>query len=74
MAETMADSLRERVRERYAAAATMVTSGHGRTSCTEEVSCCADSGACCGPTVEVDETFGSASTPLASVPVCPSLP
>jgi arsenite methyltransferase len=72
MAETMADTLRERVRERYAAAASMVTSGHGRTSCTEEVSCCADSGACCGPTVEVDETFGSAlytAGERASLPV-----
>jgi arsenite methyltransferase len=72
MAEAMADTLRERVRERYAAAATMVTSGHGRASCTGEASCCADSGACCGPTVEVDETFGSAlytAAERASLPV-----
>ena len=63
------DVLRERVRERYAAAATTVTSGHGPASC------CDDSGACCGPTVEVDDTFGSAlyaasdrdSLPVAAV-------
>jgi arsenite methyltransferase len=48
------DVLRERVRERYAAAATTVTAGQ------EHASCCDDSGGCCGPTVmEVDETFGS---------------
>jgi arsenite methyltransferase len=48
------DVLRERVRERYAAAATTVTAGQ------EHASCCGDSGGCCGPTVmEVDETFGS---------------
>ena len=46
--------LRERVRERYAAAATTVTAGQGHASC------CDDSGGCCGPAVmEVDETFGS---------------
>jgi arsenite methyltransferase len=48
------DVLRERVRERYAAAATTVTAGQGHASC------CDDSGGCCGPAVmEVDETFGS---------------
>ena len=48
------DGLRERVRERYAAAATTVKAGHGQASC------CDDSGGCCGPTVaEVDDTFGS---------------
>jgi arsenite methyltransferase len=48
------DGLRERVRERYAAAATTVKAGHGHASC------CDDSGGCCGPTVaEVDDTFGS---------------
>jgi arsenite methyltransferase len=55
------------VRERYAAAATTVTSGHGYASC------CDDSGGCCGPTmVEVDETFGSsfyATYDLESLPV-----
>jgi arsenite methyltransferase len=63
------DVLRELVRERYAAAATTVTSGHGPASC------CDDSGGCCGPTVEVDDTFGSAlyaasdrdSLPVAAV-------
>ncbi|MGH3338901.1 MAG: arsenite methyltransferase, partial [Propionibacteriaceae bacterium] len=77
MTETRADALRERVRERYAAAATTVTSGQGHASCADEVSCCGDdSGGCCGPTVlEVDETFGSAlytagdrdSLPVAAV-------
>src|SRR5215218_3738723 len=47
------DGLRERVRERYAAAATTVTAGHGHASCC-------DDGGCCGPMVaEVDDTFGS---------------
>jgi arsenite methyltransferase len=64
------DVVREQVRERYAAAATTVTSGHGQASC------CDDSGGCCGPTVvEVDDTFGSAlytasdrdSLPVAAV-------
>jgi arsenite methyltransferase len=56
MTETKApDAVREQVRERYAAAAAMVTSGHGQASC------CDDSGGCCGPTVvEIDQTFGSA--------------
>ena len=71
MTETKApDVVREQVRERYAVAATTVTSGHGHASC------CDDSGGCCGPTaVEVDETFGSAlysardrdSLPVAAV-------
>lgn len=71
MADTKAsDVVREQVRERYAAAATTVTSGHGHASC------CDDSGGCCGPTaVEVDDTFGSAlysakdrdSLPVAAV-------
>jgi len=48
------DGLRERVRERYAAAATTVKAGQGHASC------CDDSGDCCGPMVaEVDDTFGS---------------
>jgi arsenite methyltransferase len=59
--------LRERVRERYAAAAATVTSGHGYASC------CDDSGGCCGPTmVEVDERFGStfyATDDLESLPI-----
>jgi arsenite methyltransferase len=46
--------LREQVRERYAAAATTVKTGHGHATC------CDDSGGCCGPhVVEVDDTFGS---------------
>ena len=73
MAETelaTSDVLLERVRERYAAAATTVTSGHGSASC------CDESGGCCGPTlVEVDDTFGSVlysagdrdSLPIAAV-------
>jgi arsenite methyltransferase len=48
------DVLRERVRERYAAAATSVIAGQ------EHASCCGESGGCCGPpAVEVAETFGS---------------
>jgi arsenite methyltransferase len=61
------DGLRERVRERYAAAATTVKAGHGHASC------CDDSGGCCGPTVaEVDDTFGSVlydATDRDSLPV-----
>jgi len=68
-----ADALRDQVRERYAAAATTVTSGQGRASCADETSCCDDSGGCCGPTMlEVDDTFGSALYPTAdreSLPV-----
>jgi arsenite methyltransferase len=76
MAETTAaDELREQVRERYAAAATTVTSsqGHGRASCGEDGSCCDDSAGCCGPVVlEVDDTFGSilyAAGDLDNLPV-----
>ena len=61
------DVLRERVRERYAAAATRVTSGQGKASC------CDDSGGCCGPAaLEIDETFGSvlyAAGELDALPV-----
>ena len=47
------DELRERVRERYAAAAITVTSGQGNASCS-------DASGCCGPTeLEVDDRFGS---------------
>lgn len=60
MAETKAaDALREQVRERYAAAATTVTSGQGHASCGDDAPCCGDSGGCCGPTtLEVDDSFG----------------
>ena len=48
------DALREQVRERYAAAASTVTTGQGNASC------CDDSGGCCGPAVvAVDDMFGS---------------
>jgi arsenite methyltransferase len=61
------DELREQVRERYAAAATTVTSGQGSASC------CDDSGDCCGATVlEVDDRFGSAlyaASDTGSLPV-----
>jgi arsenite methyltransferase len=61
MTETnAADALREQVRERYAAAASTVTSGQGHASCGDDGSCCGDSGGCCGSSVlEVDDTFGS---------------
>ena len=73
---TVADALREQVRERYAAAAITVTSGQGHASCGEDASRCGDSGGCCGPTtLEIDDTFGSAlysaqerdSLPVAAV-------
>lgn len=64
---TAVEALREKVRERYAAAATTVTSGQGKASC------CDNSGGCCGPTVlEVDDRFGSALYPAGdtgSLPV-----
>lgn len=71
MKTTSEDALREQVRERYAAAALTVTSGHGRASCcADDGSCGTSSGieeegsavvSCCGPTVlEADEIFGSA--------------
>jgi arsenite methyltransferase len=65
MTETKAaDELREQVRERYAAAATTVTSGEGHASCGDDASCCGDSGGCCGPTtLEVDLD----SLPVAAV-------
>src|SRR5215213_694857 len=64
------DELREQVRQRYAAAATTVTSGQRNTAC------CDDSDGCCGATVlDVDDRFGSAlyaagdtgSLPVAAV-------
>jgi arsenite methyltransferase len=65
------DELREQVRERYAAAATTVTTGDGNASC------CGDSTGCCGgaTVLEVDDRFGSAlyaagdtdSLPVAAV-------
>ena len=62
-----ANELREQVRERYAAAATTVTSGQGNASC------CDDSGGCCGLTLlEVDDRFGSAlyaASDTGSLPV-----
>jgi arsenite methyltransferase len=68
---TTTEQLREQVRERYAAAALTVTSGHGTASCCDDN--CGDGGACCGSTVlEVDDTFGSALYPTAdrdSLPV-----
>jgi arsenite methyltransferase len=70
MPETTTQQLREQVRERYAAAATSVTSGQGIASCCDDT---CGSGSCCGPTVlEVDDTFGSAlyaATDRDSLPV-----
>ena len=63
--------LRNRVRDRYAAAAMTVLSGQGNASCCDD-----ESGSCCGPTaLEVDDTFGSSlytagdrdSLPVAAV-------
>src|SRR5215204_5757893 len=59
---TRSDGLRERVRERYAEAATTVLAGGGSASCCDSE--CgpvagSDSASCCGPTgLEVDQTFG----------------
>jgi arsenite methyltransferase len=59
---TRSDRLRERVRERYAEAATTVLEGGAAASCCDsECGTVAGSGSasCCGPTMlEVDETFG----------------
>jgi len=70
---TAAEELREQVRERYAAAATTVTSGQGRAACGDDASCSGDSAGCCGPTVlEVNDTFGSilyAGSDLDNLPV-----
>jgi SAM-dependent methyltransferase len=74
MTETKAaDELREQVRERYAAAATTVTSGQGHASCCDEDgSCCGDSTGCCGPTtLEVDDTFGSALYAAGDLDILP---
>ncbi len=64
---TMSDQeLREQVRARYAAAATAVSTGQGcgcgTNSATAVDACCAptDSGSCCAPALDVDESFGSA--------------
>jgi arsenite methyltransferase len=68
MTEMTADLLRDQVRERYAAAATTVTSGQGQASCGDDASCCGDSGGCCGPTtLELDDTFGSTLYPAADL-------
>jgi ubiquinone/menaquinone biosynthesis C-methylase UbiE len=68
---TTTEQLREQVRDRYAAAAMTVTSGHGTASCCDDT--CGEGGSCCGPTVlEVDDTFGNslyAATDRASLPV-----
>jgi arsenite methyltransferase len=67
---TTTEQLREQVRERYAAAALTVTSGQGTASCCDDN--CGDGGPCCGPVLEVDDTFGSAlyaATDRDSLPV-----
>jgi arsenite methyltransferase len=71
MIDASSDELREQVRERYAAAATTVTTGEGNASC------CGGSSGCCGDgtVLEVDDRFGSAlyaasdtdSLPIAAV-------
>jgi SAM-dependent methyltransferase len=60
MTETQ-DDLRDRVRERYAAAARTVITGQGNAACCEDDSCGAPgSGSCCSPTtLETEDTFGS---------------
>jgi arsenite methyltransferase len=67
-----ADELREQVRERYAAAATTVTSGQGHASCGEDASCCGDSAGCCGPVaLKVDDTFGAVLYAAGDLDVLP---
>ena len=69
---TNTQQLREQVRARYAAAAVTVTSAQGTASCCDDD--CGDGGPCCGPTLEVDDTFGSAlyaATDRDSLPVAP---
>ena len=66
---TQQDGLRERVRERYAEAATTVLETGRQASCCDS-DCGADHGnssvPCCGPTViDVDETFGGVLYSLA---------
>jgi arsenite methyltransferase len=55
------DELRDRVRDRYAAAARTVMAGQGHASCCEDGSCGAHgSGSCCSPAaLETEDTFGS---------------
>src|SRR3954468_3193857 len=59
MTSTDQDATRERVRARYAEAATRVTGGASNTEVLAvEAGCC--SPGCCAPeTVDVDETFGA---------------
>jgi arsenite methyltransferase len=61
---TRSDELRQRVRERYAEAASTVLEGRGSASCCDPQGGTVPrntSGSCCSPTVlEVDETFGGA--------------
>src|ERR671917_2769559 len=52
MTDTSAELLRERVRERYASAATTVLDTGGRASCGSDEGCCNPT------TLEVDESFG----------------
>jgi arsenite methyltransferase len=79
---TASETLREQVRERYAAAARTVTSGQGHaTCCGDGETCCTGTAeietgpraSCCGPTVlEADDNFGSAlylAADRASLPV-----
>ena len=78
LAETQRDGLRERVRERYAEAATTVLETGRQASCCDS-DCGADQGnssvPCCGPTViEVDETFGGVLYSLAERDESPLLP
>jgi arsenite methyltransferase len=61
------DELRDRVRDRYAAAARTVLAGQGNASCCDDGSCGAhEPGSCCGPTVlETEDAFGSSRYTLS---------
>jgi arsenite methyltransferase len=58
---TAQDELRDRVRDRYAAAARTVLTGQGNASCCDGGTCGAhESSSCCSPAaLETDDTFGS---------------
>jgi arsenite methyltransferase len=53
------DAVRERVRARYAAAATKVTSGQGGCGCGQPADCGCDSGCCSGAATAEEPGFGA---------------
>jgi arsenite methyltransferase len=57
--QTDKDALRERVRARYAAAATKVTSGQGDCGCGQPAGCGCDGGCCGGAATAEEPGFGA---------------